>query len=130
MVLGLRLGHLGTSVDVVLEVTAHVLPSTQTLDQQIGSLYCRDEHIVSRSYPTALFRCSQGPVLPPGRPERTSLLSVWGIASSSLIDVRRVKPLLTVPDRWGSLASLGLVGDDMADSAGTKRAGKKLGSNS
>jgi hypothetical protein len=39
MVLGLRLGHLGTSVDIVLEVTAHVLPSTQTLDQQIGSLY-------------------------------------------------------------------------------------------
>lgn len=38
MVLGLRLGHLSASVDVVLEVAAHMLPSTQTLDQQIGSL--------------------------------------------------------------------------------------------
>jgi hypothetical protein len=30
---------------------------------------------------------------------QTSLLSVSGIASSSLMEVRRVKPLLTVPDR-------------------------------
>ena len=36
------------------------------------------------------------------------------MASSSLIEVRRVKALLTVPDRWGSLTSAGLVGVDMA----------------
>lgn len=36
------------------------------------------------------------------------------MASSSLIEVRRVMLLLTVPDREGSLCSVGLVGVDMA----------------
>jgi hypothetical protein len=99
MVFGLRLGHLSAGVDVVLEVATHVLPSSQTLDQQIGSLYCTDEQVVSPSIPPRGSAAAIRPAGTPKRHEHTSLLSVWGIASSSLIEVRRVKPLLTVPDR-------------------------------
>jgi hypothetical protein len=42
------------------------------------------------------------------------LLSVSGIASSSLADVWRVKLLLTVAERVGSLCSTGLTGVDMS----------------
>lgn len=45
---------------------------------------------------------------------RTWLLSVSGIASSSLTDVWRVKLLLTVAERIGSLCSTGLTGVDMS----------------
>lgn len=38
IVLGLRLGHLGSDRDIVLKAAAHVLPSTQALDQEVGSL--------------------------------------------------------------------------------------------
>lgn len=55
-------------------------------------------------------------------PRRTSLLSVSGIASSSLKDVRRVKLLLTVPVRWGSLCSTGLA---MVEDGGRRIRGGK-----
>jgi len=98
MILGLGLGHLGTSADIVLEVPAHVLPRTQTLDQQIGSLVWSSTSLVDYFH-HGVSAAAQRPPFAPGYPQLTSLLSVSGIASSSLIDVRRVKALLTVFDR-------------------------------
>lgn len=88
-----------------------MLPCTQTLNQEIGCL--RDTLLASTPPMRGPARCQAG--CTPDCHARTSLLSVSGIASSSLIEVRRVKLLLTVADRWGSLTSPGLVGVDMAD---------------
>jgi hypothetical protein len=59
----------------------------------------------------------------PGYQVHTSLLSVWGMASSSETDVARVKLLLTVAERWGSLCSTGLTGVDMAASGDVVKRG-------
>ena len=64
----------------------------------------------------------------PGYQVHTSLLSVSGMASSSETDVARVKLLLTVAERWGSLCSTGLTVVDMAASGdAVKRRGQGRG---
>ena len=119
VVLGLGLLNFGRDRDIVLEISTHMLPCSQTLQQELGSL-CRDRPVSLQclSLRGILFLHHSGPssrnLFLLGYRVHTSLLSVSGMASSSETDVARVKLLLTVAERWGSLCSTGLTGVDMS----------------
>lgn len=98
VVLGLRLLHFGGSIDIILQIRTHMFQCAETFDEDIRRLPYQLPNPTSRQI------------------KHTSLLSESGIASSSLIDVRRVAlvmELQTVDERCGRPVVAGLVGVDM-----------------
>lgn len=107
IVLRLRLLHLSRDTDIVFQVATHVLPGAETFEEEVCSL--------QRKGGISHWRNPLRATMEANEQSHTSLLSVSGIASSSLMEARRSGPieLLIVEDRWGSLVSTGLLVADM-----------------